>query len=703
MPIQSVACPGCKSTLKAPESMAGKKAKCKKCGTSFRIPGGDEPSSEAEGDSQFLSVMDLSVPAAGGANPFDFGGSGSEPEPKPKPVEKAPAKKSAVVSKPEPKAAAPAPAKAVAKVPPKPPAPKKPVVEDDIPAAVPVEDEIEDSDDAADEAAAAPETAGDPFSFSNDPAPAVAKEKSKAKERPKPRVEAPAEEADDDELPTDDDIRPAGKRHHRTKGDSTGGMGKLIIAAVVFAVITGAIIGGVLIYLNGNKPPEQAKNEKKEEKAPDPGPADPLPPPSGDSPKAVEVPNSKDKTPPKKEPVGKRPVAPGGGPMLGLAPGRTITFLPQSEKPEPVQEPSNRLAIVPTLPGKSEDAFAAARRVFPPPKRDIDIGVLWQTEAGFQGSGEKLLLGIYSPQTGKQANQIAFVGDGSPEPVCDLSGDANLFAFGNTKTSTVTIWDTRTGTKVLDAFNPYAGKKDLKLAAVFITEPPTFFIAVTTTGAVHAFNIASKEPKTGEFAPAKPPSQPLVLGKHIIPGPERRSVVIYAGGSFYQVTVAPTIAGQEIARLDGEVGRSFGIARSASDKLLFAFETETSGKKEKAVMDVRTDGNHVFYRWPEQDAGEPSVVGWVDDNLAMIGTNRGSCVWFEAEGKDFKPVGLARTPNDKGRHVASDGHWTLLPDPTNPKQCVLVEYSKPQSGIVGVLDSAAKPPSVLLTDKGLLK
>ena len=40
MSVLQVACPGCQSPLKAPESMAGKKAKCKRCGTSFRLPGG---------------------------------------------------------------------------------------------------------------------------------------------------------------------------------------------------------------------------------------------------------------------------------------------------------------------------------------------------------------------------------------------------------------------------------------------------------------------------------------------------------------------------------------------------------------------------------------------------------------------------------------------------------------------------------------
>lgn len=61
MPVE-VACPGCGSKLKAPDNMIGKKAKCKKCMTSFRIPGGD-PGVDSAGDSQMLSVISMATPA----------------------------------------------------------------------------------------------------------------------------------------------------------------------------------------------------------------------------------------------------------------------------------------------------------------------------------------------------------------------------------------------------------------------------------------------------------------------------------------------------------------------------------------------------------------------------------------------------------------------------------------------------------------
>ncbi len=657
MAVQVVACPGCQSTLKAPEHMAGKKAKCKKCGTSFRIPGGDQPAGDTSGDGQMLSAMDVPVPS-GGANPFDFGG-----------------------------AEAPAPAKAVEEPPGKKPDPLPKLaaaaVEDEAPASDPLS--FDDNDEVPTVAPAAA------FSFD-----ASAKHKAKAKSKSKSRLIS----SDDDEL-GDEPPKPKRGGYGSASG---GGTGKLILAVVLFGLVVGAIVGGVLIYLNGKKEPEQVVNEKKDPPVPTPAP-DPTPA-SKPEVKGAEVPGmpgskGNDKAP-KKNPPGKKTPAGVPGAMLQLPPGRTITFVPLAAKTENVQEPSVRIAIVPTLPGKVDASFALARKVFPPLKAQIDIGVLWQTEPGFQNRGEKLLLGIYSPQTGRQANQVAFEGDGSPEPACDLSVSADLFAHAHTLDGKINVWNTRDGAKMVDGFLPFADNKELKLAAAYLTEPPDALVAVSTTGVVRAFKLPTKEPM-GQFVPTKVSAKPLTAGKNITPGPGRQSVVVAVGSTIYQVSVKDGVNGAVAAEVGGDVGRSFGLAASGSQKLLYAFETDSEGKKEKIVMEVRGDGNHVFYRWPDKEAGEPTVVGWVGDDLAMVGTDRGACVWFEAEGKDFKPIGLARTPGDKAKHVASDGHWTLLPDPADPKKCVLVEFAKPQNGIVGALDNSKLLPTVMLTDKALLK
>src|SRR5438046_513106 len=105
MAVLEVACPGCKAGLTAPESMAGKKARCKKCGTAFTIPGGN---GEAAGESQMLSAVEVpAAPAAAPAakpaprpapapppaagSPFDFDGEPEEAVAPPPPPAKKPA------------------------------------------------------------------------------------------------------------------------------------------------------------------------------------------------------------------------------------------------------------------------------------------------------------------------------------------------------------------------------------------------------------------------------------------------------------------------------------------------------------------------------------------------------------------------------------------------------------------------------------
>jgi hypothetical protein len=53
-----VPCPQCGAVLKAPPGMGGKKARCKKCQHSFRLPGDAAPDASAEEESQQLSVVD---------------------------------------------------------------------------------------------------------------------------------------------------------------------------------------------------------------------------------------------------------------------------------------------------------------------------------------------------------------------------------------------------------------------------------------------------------------------------------------------------------------------------------------------------------------------------------------------------------------------------------------------------------------------
>ncbi|MGL4421314.1 MAG: hypothetical protein ACRCZF_11655, partial [Gemmataceae bacterium] len=82
-----VSCPNCQAKLKVPPGMAGKKAKCKQCGTSFRIPG-ENPNTPPSGADSVAESIGLSVAdnaalrvVSASANPFSFEGGGTDPSP----------------------------------------------------------------------------------------------------------------------------------------------------------------------------------------------------------------------------------------------------------------------------------------------------------------------------------------------------------------------------------------------------------------------------------------------------------------------------------------------------------------------------------------------------------------------------------------------------------------------------------------------
>lgn len=592
-----VVCPGCQATLKAREGLTGKKAICRKCGKTFRIPGARPSAGDSAGEPEVFSLDD-DTPAPAD-NPFDF--------------------------------SAPAP-------------PRPPVA-----------------------------TGG------RNP-------KGNVPRGRKARSEEPAKAK-----------QPGGDRPRKVGG----GVGKLVLLVAVFGLVFGLVVGGVLIYVNGQKAAEHAEAEKPDEKqGGTPAPNEPAPAPG--TAKAPDTTAKDAKAPPTKRafgPRGKAQTAAAG--MLALTPDRTIAFAPPAAKPELVQGPSSRLEIVPTLPPKADAAFPLARRVFPPLKRDNDIGVLWAA------GGRFLMLGVYSPTTGKQVAKVDFLGDGQPDPACDLSAAADLFAYADRLQGKVTIWSLKDGKteKVIDEFDPYADKPEHKkagLAAAYLTDPSDTLITVSTAGAVHAWKVPTKGP-LGEYVPPKGEPGKVVAGRVVAAAPNRQSVVLVAGGAVHAVSVKPMVAGGVVAELGGAVSRPLGLAASPGG-VLIVFEAEADGKKEKAVVDVRPDGNHVLYRWP-QGAGEPATAGWVGGDLAMVGTTRGAAVWFDATDKAFRPLALALTPGDKALHVAADSQWTLLPDPADPKKCLLVEFARPQEGLIDPLDTAGKKAAltVRLDEKGIYK
>jgi hypothetical protein len=583
--------------------MAGKKARCKRCNTPFRIPGG-RPAARA----------------AGAATP--------------------------------------------------------PPDEEDVPSAMPVDDD-EPLPAAEDEPLVAtvaddtppptpPADPSNPFGF------------SPVRTEPAQPRKTQSEGRDTDRGPAD-----------RKQPAGGGGLIRVAVAAAVFALVAGGVVAGVLVYLTV-KPDEQAqaKNEKKDDATSnEPAPAPPD--------KADAAPAAGPDAKPGRGYTSRAQARGKGGP---LALAKVLTFPAKPAAPKLLTEPASSPVPV-AVP------FAEVRRFFPPGKADGDVGVAWRSAPGFQGFGEKITLTLFSPNSGRETAKVEADGDGSPDPACDLSADGGTFALGSRVTGRVTVWDVRKKQKKLDAFDPYADKpehKAAKLAAVYLTEPPGRLVTVTTAGAVHVFEVGTKA-LAGEYVPPKAAAGKVAPGRGVAAVPSRKGVVVAVGGTVYKVDAAGAVTGSQLEDLGTDVGRSLALAVSPGGRVLYAFEADADGKKERAVAELAGGKLGPVFRWPA-DAGEPVSAGWSGENVATLGTSQGAVVVFDGEG-GFRPQAVARTPEDKAVHVVAgtDNHWSLLPVAGNPKGCVAVEVALPLPALGDLTGDRDRQPtaSLLLDAKGL--
>jgi hypothetical protein len=725
MAMLEVACPGCNTKLKAPDTSAGKKAKCKKCGASFRLPG--NPAGSA-GESQMLSAVD--VPAAE-PNPFAFDALLAPPPPAPAPPKPAakplaatpepaasddpfnfgsfPAPEPPAPPPPPPPAAkkstpkaAPVPepkAKAKAKPKPAPPPALDPFA--DVPEAEPVQ-EILSLDD--DEPAPAPAASGDPFAFSAEPMPAP---RSHAEARPaRAREEAPPE-----------DTHRSGYRRSPQKSKAP------LIAALLGLVALGAAVAVVVVVVTKKKdePQAESKDKKKDEKKePEATPEN-----KDDANKDKEDKDARRDAKPSgkggkgKSGGGKKSDPRASGPTVVQAPAesggkgggrpllvfgdatRTIRFNPPAADAAPAKAAERRPLDLP---------LAAVRLAFPPHnKATSDTVFVVQLSAGFQGQGEKLALERFSPVGAKRGERLEFAGDGKPVPACDVTADTDLFAHA--ADGKLTVWKLADRSKVVDAWDVFADMPEHKkagIAAVYFVTPETV-ATVTTAGAVHAWELASKK-KLGEFVPKGGAPGRVLAGKSVARTADRAIVVVAVGGTIYQVGVKGMVGQAEgTVELGGDVGRSLGLAVSGNGKLLYVFETAPEARDDKkkerivAAFPAGGRGQPTYLRWPE-GVGEPESAGWANDEIAVVGTDKGRAFWFELSEGRFAALALLAPPGELGRHAAGEaGHWAVLPDPAAPGKAVLLEYAMPPEGYLELQEATmgGKPaPTLKLDSKG---
>jgi hypothetical protein len=694
MAVVEVACPGCKTVLRAPDNMAGKKARCKKCNTPFRIPG--PAAGDSVGESQMLSAVDTPAVPPPTADPFDFlTAAATEAAP---PKDKSTPKAKALLPEPKPAAKRAEPKTpgsratgspkaesgfdfggmldeaASEKPPPRSATGQKP--------AQPLEldDEVPEAAAANDEPAAASD---DPFGF---PAGGTPTEKpSHAPARGKPTGKAGKDASD---------AKHAAPHHGYHRPVGTGGRTKLILA-VVGVLVLGAGIAGAVVYVNKLKDDQaraaENKDKEKDKKAETPTPELVKNDPGKTEPKDTK--NPPDKGGKKRDQSAKSSNGPTGGKDEVLvidAKTRTFDLLPPAAKAGTVDGPEG-------TPLTLDVEFDKVRRFFPPAEDGIDVGVLWEREKGLANTpGNKLVLDVCN-QFGTRRHQIDFTGDGRPVPVADFSQDGLWFAHADG--GRVSVWKVGRKDPVVSGWDAYATlpepHKKAGLAAVYFPplpkekgdaekedDLPARLVTVSTAGAVHLWDLKSKGMPLGEYVPPKGKPGRVVDGRGVVLRPDRKSLLVAVGGAVYQVMIHPDVSGGVLADLDGDVPVSLALACSeGGPPVVYAFETE---KKEKVVALLGSD-TRLLWRWPDS-LGVPVGAARVSGESAAVTTSRGMIVWFEVRKNDngkfaFSPRGAAVSPNDRALYAADDTyHWYLIPDPAQGSKCKLLHLGAPGLG-----------------------
>jgi hypothetical protein len=696
MPID-VLCPECGVKLRAPDSKAGKRARCGKCGGRVPIPGLPSPG-DSRGDSRALIAtpapddepvpMALPVPESEAdltplppaSNP---GRPAIDPASTPPPASRTPARpadglKPRSKPKAQPLATPPAPKTAVAKpVEPVPPPAAEVLSLDDEPPPEP-------------EPLPGSEAAGDPFAFAAPPAP-VPKGGSKPRQKGLDSAKESRGPAGDDEQPRRGYVRP---------GERKSGRRPLLLAGLLGAAAVAAAVGGVVVFNNRQTPAEQAKEDEKPGETPAPAP-----PGAGDekgkdgsAPKREKGTNPKDKgAAPKAEPKRPAPAAPAGKYLL--PPGaRALRIRDAGARTELTQEPSG-------TPIEVEVPSPAVRRFFAADDRvNRDVVVVWQVREGEPGA--RFGVDTYSPTTGQRVGRFEYDGDG-PGPKCDVSADGKLFA-AVTAGGTVGVWNVADRSPVLEGFDPYADKPEHKkagLAAVFLAAEGNHLVTVSSAGAVHLVDTATRKP-LAEFVPPDGTAGRVVAGKNVAADADRRSVVLAVGGIIYQVEAA---AGLHVAwKLDlgGAVDRPLGIAAAGvPGRIALAVELGPDDEKQRALLFCLPNERPVVYRLPV-DAGEPAGVNWSGTSLAVVPTARGA-LWVQVDDKVFVPLAMADCPAARGLHAATESyHWYLVGDPKDKDRSRLLALSLPPARFLDFLRAAEKKEpleSPRLDEKGLWK
>ncbi len=704
MPVVEVACPGCGVKLKAPETMIGKKAKCKKCQVSFRIPGsaataGESPPSPSNRprDTDKTEVMmalpvdddkttPLPVPptpdiaSLPSADPFDFGPVKAPVTPPIKPASPKAATPSAALPAParptNPRSSAPPQALSLDDE-----CDPLPLSKNSPPSPAAMSARLEANYEASAPSATPPEPVDhEPYNPFADLSPSAVEEppparQAKDKEK-KPKEKSPQQEKQKSGDSSSDAEDPPKPRYQRPQG-KRGAILALVFSGLFGIAALALGVTAVIIFQQSRQAEEQAKQDKKAEQ-PAPTPNDPNPPPIAKE--SEPPPSSQDKDPkpePKPQP---KPPAPGMRPAVVFNRLGTFTISALPDKPQLDDKPS------PEQIRHLETPLSTIKRIFPPADPTTgDTYVLSQTATAVGDSGEKLALDTYGPAGNRFAEaRIEYTGDGLIEPIADVYAAADGAFFLTCVGGKLHVWSLGDKpTKIADGLSPYAEKPEhakAGVAAAFFAANPKQVILVSTAGGVLLYDLETRKPIKDFLPPHGKPGK-VFLNRSIAKAPDGESIVVAVAGVLYQIAAKPDLSVLRKYDLDGDVEESKALAASGTPgRLLYVFTTipDKMNRQERVILGLPLGdaAKPVTYHFPAGMVGEPKSAIWAGEEFGGVATERG-VIWFDDHEGKFAPLVMTQVPT-AGLYFSGQNHfWYTVPHAKDENKCTLIGLSMP--------------------------
>lgn len=301
------------------------------------------------------------------------------------------------------------------------------------------------------------------------------------------------------------------------------------------------------------------------------------------------------------------------------------------------------------------------------------VAVFWTVFGGFQGSGAKDAVDVYSVSTGRQSAHFELPADGITGPrAFDLSPDGNRVAV-ELPAGKVTVFDVDSKEKLLDGVDPFAGSPAPRagLAGVKFVGSPDVLAAVDKAGAVDLWDVKTKA-RTAGGRPAGAAGGAAPALSDVASQP----LWLFTQGAVTEVSAQTGEPGVSVTVSD-PAGAPLGVAIDSTGHKGAAVFRDAGTAHGFAVLDLRPGKYAVTDKLvlPEK-AGVPAGVSLLGTGVvaAVQLADRSACLVFDAEHK-VPAFYIKSATGAQVKHFGDaegDRLWWVLPAAADGKKSLLV-------------------------------